>query len=1013
MPGPVTVDHLQAEDLAAIGFREPARALRAIADLAGRGVTDDDVDELLPRLLDGLTRCPDPDRALTNFARWSESVTGRFTQFRYLQNHPTALSIFLNISSISQFFSDILARNPEYFEILANPGVRSGRKTRADLYSEISAYVDGISLTDVKLEAARQFRLREVLRIGTRDLLGIESMPGTAREFSYLASVCVQKCLEIAEQSVSQKWGTEDSVSIAVIGMGKLGGIELNYSSDIDLLFVMGEPSGDTDRATVRATRVAEALVSNLSRQMQGGHLFRVDMRLRPEGKFGALVRTLSSYATYYENWAEPWEFQALIKARQVAGDTALGTSFLQMVTPFAYRRHLPSQFVDFIRRNKERMERKVLLEGRSGTNVKLGRGGIRDIEFAVQMLQLRTGGLQPIVRSPNTLSAIGRLRQEGLLDGDTADELADDYVFLRTVEHRLQLLYERQTQELPTDPVERHLFARRLGYADAVEFDDDYARRSGRVRGHFERLFLSEQPRQEDDQLAMALDSLELPGARRHITELLVHGGFRDPERAVRTFEAAILGSDYGLPDPRSRESMLQLAPRLVSACARTGDPDSAWQGIDLMASTAPNRAEFERALSEGPELLDLLARLAAVCPAVVTTLSRRQEWLDMLMAEEMCDPTARSLGIHTADLRMRLRGVGSNDEEFLDRLALYIKRERVRIAARDVWGQIDVSVLALELTTLADVALSAILDYARTSLEQRFGDAHGLQALRGAAMLGLGKLGGSELGYGSDLDVLFVYEDGSYEAANALAEMVLGLASGLPRRGVSMVLDPRLRPEGRFGSLVRTVEDYCRYYGQEAMTWERQAMLKVRAVGGCRETADHAVAELSTVPYRANCDASTIAEIRHMKRRIESERLRPDEKHSDIKLGNGGLSDIEFTAQLWQMRHGGAVPSVRRRSTIQALHALDTAGLLPAPEVDQLVEVYAYLTMVRNRITLYADRPVDTLPLDTRSRRSLAVGMGAADRPGIRAEERLVATIQTRMQDARRIVERRFYED
>jgi len=1015
-------DALLIAQLQTAGFADPLRAERIIRSLAGQGVTDDDVDLMVPILLRSLASSPDPDRALNNFHRWFQAVTNRITHVHYLLSHPVALEIFFNVCGTSQFFSDILIRNPEYFEILANPGVRGGTKSAGSLYRELSAFVDAVVRPEMKLEAMRRFKHREILRIGTRDILGLADMPATAHEFSSLADACVQKCLEIAHTQLAEQW-CSGPLPFAVIAMGKLGGQELNYSSDIDLLFVAGDepPSPDCRDWPAPCLRLAEHLVSGLSQNMTSGHLFRVDMRLRPEGRFGPLVRTLASYRAYYESWAEAWERQALLKARVVAGDAAVGREFMRMASDFVYRRHVDAKFVEEIRRNKRRIERKAELEGEAFRNVKLGVGGIRDVEFTVQLQQLILGGRNPLVRTPNTIDAIRRLRHVGVLTASEAAELIEDYSFLRTVEHRLQILYELQTQTLPSEPKELHLLARRLGYADAEAFMQDYQERTQRVRAHCLRLFYGEAEGRalsdHGDDWRDVIANIDSPQIRRVAEERLSAMGFQDAASACSVMEVAAVGSQYGRARPEAAQLFGDLAPRLLDACVRTGDPDTALRSIELLAAAAPNRAELYRSLLGAEDVLDRLCRLGAGAPWLVQVLARHLEWLDLLVSDEIIDQTVKSREVIIRELKERLpRDYTTAQDAMWDGLALYFRRELLRIAARDLWGEVPTDVVPLELAALADGVIHCLLQGARREVAERYPEAD--TSLRSVAIIGLGRLGGEEPGYGSDWDVLFVWDPEAgglarsawYPALDTLAETLLSAGERLRTRGAGVTLDARLRPEGRFGTLVRALADYEEYYRSTAQLWERQTLIRARFVAGNPCTGERYMRIAHSAVYERPFSAEDQAAIIAMKRRIEHERLKPDEAHSDLKLGLGGLSDIEFTAQLWQMRVGGKHPSVRVARTVSALHALAAAGVLRTADVVRLAEHYEALSVLRNRLALREGLPVDTLPADPRTRRVLAVSLGVMDTSSERAEDRLERQVRERMAEVRALTQRLF---
>ncbi len=1056
MTGGRTAVELTTDELAAVGLTDTSRARRLLIGLAGRGVTDDDVAQLLPHILDALAGSPDPDRALLNFVRWSDAIGNRPTHFRYLIGHPTALTIHMNVCGVSQYFSDILARNPEYFEIMANPGVRSGSRPADVMYRELSALVDCIAQPELKLEAMRRFRHREMLRIGVRDIMGITDMPTTAREFSNLADACIQKCFSLASEHARGRLAgsdhsTTERVRFAVIALGKLGGSELNYSSDIDLIFVCEPmPHTDEDSALSIAMAMAEAIVNYLSRDMQNGHLFRVDMRLRPEGRFGALVRTLSSYRSYYENWAETWERQAMIKARPVAGDAQLGQEFLRIVAPHAFPRRMSRQVVDDIRENKRRIER-VQRAASGPMDVKLGPGGIRDIEFTVQLLQMERGALDPLIRTPNTLQAIARLRQARALSAADARHLTDAYVFLRNVEHRLQLLYDHQTQKLPGRDRDMNLLARRLGLADADEFQRMFDGHVSRVREIHLRLFWRGEdpmdrplpaapieaspapdraaeisPFYSEDFLA-ELTALNDPALDTRLEDRLRAEGFREPSGAIAVLRSALYGTSYGREAPEAETSFLRLAPALLEASSRVGDPDAALRGVDLVSQTSPNRAEWYQALSSGPDVLHRLVRLASGSRSLIQRLARSPEWLDLLLSEEMLDPAPKLREVAEHELAERIPRAANEteleDARFWDAVARYAHRERLRIGARDIWGEASPATIAVELTSLAEVLVGIILQRCCNVAARSAGlDASVVEG--SIAVVGLGKLGGRELSYGSDLDIAFVCDDdifgdgerpgtrsAGYALMDEIAEMILSCARLLHARSIPFVLDARLRPGGRFGPLVQSVSQFRSYYAESADTWERQALVKARPIAGSAAVGSKYMDVAREATYGQPLSPESIEEIRAMKLRIENERLPAHERHTNLKLGFGGLSDIEFTAQLWQMRCGHEHASVRIPGTVDALNAVAATGAVPMPDAARLMDTYTMLSRVRNRLSLLTGQPMDVFPKDERRARALAIELGATDGPGGSAEAALRATIRDRMAETRRIVERLFY--
>lgn len=1024
----IDFEQLTAEYLRAVGVEEADKGVRFLRELSGQGVTDDDLAPLLPLLLDALRGSPDPDRALHSFARWFRAVGSPYSHLQTLLRHPLALDLFCFVTGSSQYFADLLTRHPEYFEIIANPGVRGGTKTAATLYRELSAVTDACVRPELKKDVLRRWKAREMLRIGVRDLLGLSDMPATAREFSNLADACVQKALDVACSTLALDTSTPP-LPFAVIGMGKLGGQELNYSSDIDLIFMHGDdlPTEVTladgrrlDRATYLG-RLAETLLKVLSEDTANGHVFRVDMRLRPEGRFGSLTRSLASCRAYYESWAENWERQALLKARCVAGDRILGEAFLAVAQAFAYPTHVQAKLLEDIRINKGRIEQQCALEGETETNIKTGYGGIRDVEFIVQRLQLQFGGARPHLRTTNTLSALQRLRHGRLLTETEASELADDYQFLRNLEHRLQLLHSFQTQTLPTDLRERFRLARRMGFVDAEKFEAELQRRRDRVHAYLETLFTSQE--RDEGRLVPAaphgweglndlLDNLALPAAQERLRELLQSAGFRDTKAALRALQMPMSGNEFGGMPPDTPDEFKAIAPRLLDHLAHSPDPDAGLAGIEALALAVPNRAQLYASFDDSPEVMEKLSQLAAASPPLMKRLTRRLEWMEVLLHDE--EETEEEIG-RPPRLKQGVAGFEAN----LEAIARYYLRETLRIGAREVWKEADVLQTMTALTRLAETTLQTLLDACAESLLTGVSDLESARrVLNRVAIIGLGKLGGEELGYGSDWDCVCAYAEPPGERfedaerlRHGLIEKLLAAVTAIKTYGVNLELDLRLRPWGGKGALVQSLHGFIEYFRTSGETWERQASLKARHVAGNVAVGNRCVRILQAVSFGRGITPEEDAAVQAMKRRIENERLKPGERETDLKLGHGGLTDVEWLVQKLQLLQGPRHPKLRISNTLRALSALTTARLLDNAEADTLAATYILLTTLRNAIWLQTGKSEDVFPADPIRRRALARQQGYMDTAQETAENRLWEDVHAYMQETRRLFAQRFF--
>ncbi len=730
-----------------------------------------------------------------------------------------------------------------------------------------------------------------------------------------------------------------------------------------------------------------------------------------------------------------------LLKARFVAGNRALGDAFMAMIAPLVYRRQISSAFLNDIRVNKRRIEQTCAKKGETETNIKTGWGGIRDIEFIVQLLQLEFGATHPRLRTPNTLTALRRLNEANFLTDKQTEDLEDDYRWLRTLEHRLQLLHNFQTQTLPPEskPQERESLARRMGFADLENFEAELKTRRTRVRNYLDTLFYDQErrffpamPAAVDPlwkDVSILLADLEGEEGQIQLREKLTQASFRDASNALRLLELMRHSQEFQDAPPVVSERFLNLAHSLLDTIAHSPDPDAALAGIEALA--VPYRDPLYMLFEGRPDIMWRLVRLACV-PVLINSLAKHQEWLYPLLNEDEAVPEAlREPGEDTEnsetlsaryvqELSGRIGKLRNRDAQW-KMIALFYQRERLRIGARDVWDEADVADVMKRLTRLAESTLHILL----TLCAQSRAEAHprpewAQTVLNRVAIVGLGRLGGAELNYSSDWDMLFVYDverprdDESRGERNALAaglaQDVLAAIDALNLRGANIEVDLRLRPWGSKGNLIYTTRGYLDYFKNHAETWERQAVLKSRYVAGNPTVGRRLERVLRAVSAGRGVTPEEESAIHAMKTRIETERLKPQERETDLKLGNGGLSDIEWLAQRLQLRHGPQHPNVRATSTLRALDALETLHALDRSEVNVLTSAYRLLTRVRNAMTLLAGTPTNVFPADPQRRRVLARLLGYEDRLVVRAEQMLQEDVQADMQEVRRIFSRRF---
>ncbi len=812
----------------------------------------------------------------------------------------------------------------------------------------------------------QRWKEREALRIAARDLLALDPLEVTVAAISACAAHVLAGAAGLAAAAVPG--GSE--VRLGVIGMGKLGAAELNYASDVDVMFVA---EGDTATAARVARQVME-----LTRPS-----FRVDANLRPQGRDGPLVRSLAGFEAYWERWAEPWEFQALLKARPVAGDAELAAAFHRSAEQRLWSRVFSADDLRALRHLKARVEAELARRGLTDREVKRGRGGIRDIEFAVQLLQLVHGRLDPELRVPATLDALATLAGAGYVDPEDADALGAAYRFLRAVEHRLQLYDGQQVYAMPTDEASRTRIARTLGFRDRPEataleqLDLTLGQHQATVRSIHERLYF----RPLLEAFASADELLARPGA---LDARLTAFGFSD---TLRT-KAAVRELTRGFS--RSSRLMQQMLPLLLAWLSETPDPDLGLLNLrNLLGDNDSHRSartELVKTFRDSPEAARRLCRIIGTSRFASDLIGRNVDVVGRLPSVEALATRERSALVASARTALGWR------PDLGDRTAALRRwkdRHLLGVVARDLLGEATVARVGADITALAE----AVLEVGLESLEPQVP----------FAVIALGRFGGAELSYSSDLDVVFAYDGADVNAA----EEGLRLASGLRRlvggttpSARMWELDADLRPEGKNGPLARSLEGYRTYFSKWALVWERQAMLRARPVAGDPAVGARFLDLLEPFVWEPGLAPEDEREIRRVKARIERERIPAGEDPQfHLKLGPGSLSDVEWTAQLLQLRH-----RVRAPGTFTAITALADAGILDARDGAVLHEAYRFCERTRDRLFLVRSAPGDALPTQSDQLAWLARSLDTTP-AGLRDDYRRVT------RRSRAVVERVFY--
>ncbi len=979
---------------------------RAGASLARIGLTEPRAEETLVRLgwwaddrprpgaeriMWALARSPDPDLALRSVDRFVGELTDRAEFDTALRAEVGLRGRLFALLGGSTVLADHLAVHPDRWRRL-RPDATPGDATEALL-----AAVAGAPRPDVVADLRVAYR-DELLVLAAHDLAAVSEpelpvldVEDVAARLSDLAAAALRAAHAVA----TAESGARDEPGagrLAVIAMGKCGGRELNYVSDVDVVFV-AEPA---DPAT---TKLAGRLM-----RICGEACFEVDANLRPEGRQGALVRSLEGHVAYYERWAKTWEFQALLKARAVAGDEELGRAYVDAVTPMVWNAAAREHFVTDVQAMRRRVEEHVRPDHRQ-RELKLGPGGLRDAEFAVQLLQMVHGRYDETLRTRSTLDALRALSDGGYVGRDDGANLAASYRFLRLLEHRLQLQRLRRTHLLPapgdTDALRWLARAAKLrpdGRRDAVGvLMAEWTRNARRVRRLHEKLFYRP--------LLEAVSRLPAESVRlseKAAVTRLGALGWTSPEGA--------LGHLRALTGGVSRAASIQrtLLPVLLDELARSPDPDRGLLAYRRVSEALAGTPWYLRLLRDEGMVAQRLMQLLGTSALVPDLLVRAPEVLRLLAEPGSGQRDELSRDPDEVFASMRASVARQPDLDAAVATARSLRRhEMLRVACGDLLGVLGTEQVCAALSSAWLAVLQSTLD----AVQRSKGDAPAR-----LAVIGMGRLGGRELGYSSDADVLFVCEtrEGASEQdavhyANGVAETVRRRL-GAPSPDPALLVDADLRPEGRSGPLVRTLEAYRAYYKRWSQAWEAQALLRASPVAGDHDLGVRFVRMIDPVRYPPEgLDAATVTEIRRIKARVDAERLpRGADRALHTKLGLGGLADVEWTVQLLQLQHAGERPDLRTTSTLEGLQAAGAAGLITAEDVAELTAGWTMATRARNAVMLVKGKPGDQLPRSGRELASVAYAMGypADGDPGVFLDDYRRTTRR-----ARAVVERVFY--
>ena len=985
-------DETLSQPLRGFALRDPENSWKDLVALAGHARFEKLYPDFFKVLLELISGSHNADMALHNFERFSGKILDKDYLYTQLTESPPFFKALVFLFSGSQILTDALLKEPSYVDWLSRPETLANSKSKDMLMRDFYEMAGEEFQSKNIFSPLRKFKKREYIRIGLRDLLGKVDFQETVEDISNLADVCLQAAYEHADRELRKKYGspfyqTADGnwkeSEFAILGMGKLGGRELNYSSDIDLIYIYSSNQGETRPASEKDssisrisnheyfTKLALEITKSLNEITADGNVFRVDLELRPEGKSGEIVNSLASCEIYYQSWGRTWERQALIKARVSAGSDNLGKEFFEMIEPFIYRRSLDFEAIEEIKSMKHKINKS--LKGKySRGNIKLGFGGIREAEFFVQAYQLLLGGRDKSLRVRDSLGAMKTLREKNIITEEDHNRLREAYIFLRNLENRVQITFGLQTYLLPDNETDLAVLARKMrisGDSQKALADNlmkEYEKHTQVVGTMFAEQFVEKEKREAAETISSEWNRARIGEEQFTESRLEEIPLLPDPKRAYRFLESFRDGPQFSHPSMQSIQGFYSIIPKIFQQCGKVPRPDSAIENLCRFVEATGARESFLNLFLENEKFLELLLILFGSSGLLSQILIRRPDLVDVLTDMDSIYRFKLAEKIQE-DLNRALK----NSPDFESR-SLVLRRikqaEELRIGVRYLIKEADLAGTLADLSNLADVFLETVFQIACEELEKKSADRN----LRDFCIIGMGKQGGHELNFGSDLDVLLVYDEGESEPPpegfaayySALSQMIYKLTSEMTSAGYAYKIDTELRPEGDSGVLVLSVQGYEKYFQSRAKFWEQQALVRARFVAGNPKVGKKFIESVHRFVYREKFEYGSLIEISRLRERMEQELAKEATKGKNVKLGFGGLADIEFVVQILQLMHGKKFKRLRQTNTLSALKNFVALGLVDQGMAEELQDSYLFLRNLECVLRIIRDTPTNNLP-------------------------------------------------
>lgn len=871
---------------------------------------------------------PDPKNAENTVALFIE-------QHKKLSK--THKEILYILSSYSRFLGKEIIRQPSTLSFISKSNFKKTQKPLTTFIEETSNIESKNKDNESFLSELRKYKYREFSRLLYKDILYSNEFSETMGELSDLASSIVQTVL-----NRYCKIYPEAKNNLVIIAMGKLGGRELNLSSDIDLIYLFKDTQ-DFEQIF----KCTENLTTSLSSRTSDGFLYRVDLGLRPGGGKSTIAVSIEGALEHYFYWGDTWERAALIKARPIAGNIKLGRKFISDMQSFVYKRNLDYSSVEDLKNMKSK------LDGLHKINdVKLGKGGIREIEFFIHAFQLIYGGKFKQLREQNTLKTLSILRNTNLITDNIKDTLESSYIFLRRTEHFIQIADEIQTHRIPDKPEEKEKLAKRLKLKNKMELNLRLNDITDNISKIYNNLFF--EPTQQIERVGKEFWELadfltEGHIDEEHVTERLKELGFNNPRSALDIIDVLINPRKGGLTQ-KGRTLSNRVVPALLRNVISSPNPDTSLRNVERFISSVGSKSSLYSVLSENPEICNILSKLFSTSRYLSNFLIKHPEYLDYLTLKGVWkEYNSSNEMIH--DL---IESVENEDdiEYKLDALRRFKHAETLKLCLRDLNEEVDSSYAGNYISMIAEAELNAGFKLAVNELKR------GGKTLDQMAIIGMGKLGGKEMGYNSDIDIIFVYKGKNHEYYSKLGQKLISILSIPTGEGFVFKIDMGLRPSGHSGALVSSLESFKSYHEQSAMLWERQALIKARVITGDKTLGKTVMKTIEDFVYKKSLSENFINEISHLRNRMENELAKETAQKFNIKTGKGGLVDIDFIVQSLQLKYGNEKKNLRKTNTLQAIEALFSENVINKETYNILSSGFNFLKKLENSIRLLNDK-------------------------------------------------------